>query len=196
MSARSGSASERTKRSSVAENNPMPTALPRPITAATGETRRGTRAWREKAGRWKSRMEADGQGKARKVIAGLREPQTRCVTITMTKTATASCRMRTGDRPPPATTTGAEGGVRALSHAGHPASLGQGRTGHLHAPYLPDCVNTGSPNLHNSREMCGRNQAIDIVRNYANGLFDEVFCNEISGPVIWWLGPISGGPMN
>ncbi len=123
----------------------MPTALPRPITAATGETRRGTRAWREKAGRWKSRTEADGQGKARTVIAGLREPQTRCVTIIMTKTATASCRMRTGDRPPPATTTGAEDGVRALSHAGHPASLGQGRTGHLYAPHLSDCVNTGSP---------------------------------------------------
>jgi len=44
--------------------------------------------------------------------------------------------------------------------------------------------------------MRGQSQAVDIVHNYANGLFDEVFCNEISGPGVWWPGPISGGPMN
>jgi len=44
--------------------------------------------------------------------------------------------------------------------------------------------------------MRGQSQAFDIVHNYANGLFDEVFCNEISGPGVWWPGPISGGPMN
>jgi len=44
--------------------------------------------------------------------------------------------------------------------------------------------------------MRDQSQAIDIVYNYANGLFDEVFCNEISGPGVWWPGPISGGPMN
>jgi len=49
---------------------------------------------------------------------------------------------------------------------------------------------------HYSREMRGQSQAVDIVHNYANGLFDEVFCNEISGPGVWWPGPISGGPMN
>jgi len=51
-------------------------------------------------------------------------------------------------------------------------------------------------NPHYSREMRGQSQAVDIVHNYANGLFDEVFCNEISGPGVWWPGPISGGPMN
>jgi len=30
--------------------------------------------------------------------------------------------------------------------------------------------------------MCGQSQAVDIVYNYVNGLFDKVFCNEISGP--------------
>jgi len=49
---------------------------------------------------------------------------------------------------------------------------------------------------HYSREMRDQSQTIDIVHNYANGLFDEVFCNEISGPGVWWPGPISGGPMN
>jgi len=49
---------------------------------------------------------------------------------------------------------------------------------------------------HYSREMRGQSQAFDIVHNYANGLFDEVFCNEISGPGVWWPGSISGGPMN
>jgi len=44
--------------------------------------------------------------------------------------------------------------------------------------------------------MRGQSQAFDIVHNYANGLFDEVFCNEISGPGVWWPGSISGGPMN
>jgi len=44
--------------------------------------------------------------------------------------------------------------------------------------------------------MRGQSQAVDIVHNYANGLFDEVFCNEIFGPGVWWPGPISGGPMN
>jgi len=44
--------------------------------------------------------------------------------------------------------------------------------------------------------MRDQSQTIDIVHNYANGLFDEVFCNEISGPGVWWPGPISGGPMN
>jgi len=52
------------------------------------------------------------------------------------------------------------------------------------------------PNPHYSREMRGQSQAFDIVHNYANGLFDEVFCNEISCPGVWWPGPISGGPMN
>jgi len=52
------------------------------------------------------------------------------------------------------------------------------------------------PSPHYSREMRGQSQAVDIVHNYANGLFDEVFCNEISGPGVWWPGPISGGPMN
>jgi len=51
-------------------------------------------------------------------------------------------------------------------------------------------------NPHYSREMRDQSQAIDIVYNYANGLFDEVFCNEISGPGVWWPRPISGGPMN
>jgi len=49
---------------------------------------------------------------------------------------------------------------------------------------------------HYSREMRDQSQAFDTVHNYANGLFDEVFCNEISGPGVWWPGPISGGPMN
>ncbi len=49
---------------------------------------------------------------------------------------------------------------------------------------------------HYSREMRDQSQAFDIVHNYANGLFDEVFCNEISGPGVWWPGPISGSPMN
>jgi len=44
--------------------------------------------------------------------------------------------------------------------------------------------------------MRDQSQAFDTVHNYANGLFDEVFCNEISGPGVWWPGPISGGPMN
>jgi len=51
-------------------------------------------------------------------------------------------------------------------------------------------------NRHYSREMRDQSQAFDIVHNYANGLFDEVFCNEISGPGVWWPGPISGSPMN
>jgi len=49
---------------------------------------------------------------------------------------------------------------------------------------------------HYSREMRDQSQTVDIVHNYANGLFDEVFCNEISSPGVWWPGPISGGPMN
>jgi len=49
---------------------------------------------------------------------------------------------------------------------------------------------------HYSREMRDQSQAVAIAHNYANGLFDEVFCNEISGPGVWWPGPISGGPMN
>jgi len=59
-------------------------------------------------------------------------------------------------------------------------------------------MNSGPPpaSPHYSREMRGQSQAVDIVHNYANGLFDEVFCNEISGPGVWWPGPISGGPMN
>jgi len=52
------------------------------------------------------------------------------------------------------------------------------------------------PSRHYSREMRDQSQAFDIVHNYANGLFDEVFCNEISGPGVWWPGPISGSPMN
>jgi len=44
--------------------------------------------------------------------------------------------------------------------------------------------------------MRDQSQTVDIVHNYANGLFDEVFCNEISSPGVWWPGPISGGPMN
>jgi len=38
------------------------------------------------------------------------------------------------------------------------------------------------PNPHYSREMRDQSQAVDIAHNYANGLFDEVFCNEISSP--------------
>jgi len=57
-------------------------------------------------------------------------------------------------------------------------------------------VNSIAANPHYSREMRGQSQAVDIVYNYANGLFDEVFCNEISGPGVWWPGPPSGGPMN
>jgi len=52
------------------------------------------------------------------------------------------------------------------------------------------------PSPHYSREMRDQSQAVAIAHNYANGLFDEVFCNEISGPGVWWPGPISGGPMN
>jgi len=44
--------------------------------------------------------------------------------------------------------------------------------------------------------MRDQSHAVDIAHNYANGLFDEVFCNEISGPGVWWPGPISDGPMN
>jgi len=55
-------------------------------------------------------------------------------------------------------------------------------------------VDTLSP--HYSREMRDQSQTVDIAHNYANGLFDEVFCNEISGPGVWWPRPISGGPMN
>jgi len=51
-------------------------------------------------------------------------------------------------------------------------------------------------NPHYSREMRDQSQTVDIAHNYANGLFDEVFCNEISGPGVWWPRPISGGPMN
>ncbi len=54
----------------------------------------------------------------------------------------------------------------------------------------------GSTSPHYSREMRDQSQAVAIAHNYANGLFDEVFCNEISGPGVWWPGPISGGPMN
>jgi len=53
-----------------------------------------------------------------------------------------------------------------------------------------------APSPHYSREMRDQSQTVDIVHNYANGLFDEVFCNEISSPGVWWPGPISGGPMN
>ncbi len=53
-----------------------------------------------------------------------------------------------------------------------------------------------SPSPHYSREMRDQSQTVDIAHNYANGLFDEVFCNEISGPGVWWPRPISGGPMN
>jgi len=53
-----------------------------------------------------------------------------------------------------------------------------------------------STSPHYSREMRGQSQAFDIVHNYANGLFGEVFCNEISGPGVWWPGPISGDLMN
>jgi len=52
------------------------------------------------------------------------------------------------------------------------------------------------PSPHYSREMRDQSQTVDIAHNYANGLFDEVFCNEISGPGVWWPRPISGGPMN
>jgi len=34
--------------------------------------------------------------------------------------------------------------------------------------------------------MRDQSQTVDIAHNYANGLFDEVFCNEISGPGVWW----------
>jgi len=54
----------------------------------------------------------------------------------------------------------------------------------------------GPPSPHYSREMRDQSQTVDIAHNYANGLFDEVFCNEISGPGVWWPRPISGGPMN
>jgi len=57
-------------------------------------------------------------------------------------------------------------------------------------------VRTDRASPHYSREMRDQSQAVDIVHNYANGLFGEVFCNEISGPAVWWPGPISGGPMN
>jgi len=57
-------------------------------------------------------------------------------------------------------------------------------------------VNRIEANPHYSREMRDQSQTVDIVHNYANGLFDEVFCNEISSPGVWWPGPISGGPMN
>jgi len=57
-------------------------------------------------------------------------------------------------------------------------------------------VNSIAPSPHYSREMRDQSQAVDIVYNYANGLFDEVFCNEISGPGVWWPRPISGGSMN
>jgi len=40
-------------------------------------------------------------------------------------------------------------------------------------------------NPHYSREMRDQSQTVDIVHNYANGLFDEVFCNEISSPGVW-----------
>jgi len=59
----------------------------------------------------------------------------------------------------------------------------------------PFCFGS-APSRHYSREMRDQSQAFDTVHNYANGLFDEVFCNEISGPGVWWPGPISGGPMN
>ncbi len=54
----------------------------------------------------------------------------------------------------------------------------------------------GASSLHYSREMRDQSQAVAIAHNYANRLFDEVFRNEISGPGVWWPGPISGGPMN
>jgi len=57
-------------------------------------------------------------------------------------------------------------------------------------------MNSIAVSPHYSREMRDQSQTVDIVHNYANGLFDEVFCNEISGPAVWWPGPISGGPMN
>jgi len=56
--------------------------------------------------------------------------------------------------------------------------------------------NKQDASLHYSREMRDQSQAVAIAHNYANRLFDEVFCNEISGPGVWWPGPISGGPMN
>jgi len=61
---------------------------------------------------------------------------------------------------------------------------------------MPMQITARVPSPHYSREMRDQCQALDIVYNYANGLFDEVFCNEISGPGVWWPGPISGGPMN
>jgi len=57
-------------------------------------------------------------------------------------------------------------------------------------------MNRIAVNPHYSREMRDQSQAVAIAHNYANGLFGEVFCNEISGPGVWWPGPISGGPMN
>jgi len=68
-------------------------------------------------------------------------------------------------------------------------------------PYVTQRLSTTARSMHHasphySREMRDQSQTVDIVHNYANGLFDEVFCNEISSPGVWWPGPISGGPMN
>jgi len=65
--------------------------------------------------------------------------------------------------------------------------------------WVPEAATVGAamiPSPHYSREMRDQSQTVDIAHNYANGLFDEVFCNEISGPGVWWPRPISGGPMN
>jgi len=64
----------------------------------------------------------------------------------------------------------------------------------VHFGFDSTLLEAASP--HYSREMRDQSQTVDIAHNYANGLFDEVFCNEISGPGVWWPRPISGGPMN
>jgi len=87
---------------------------------------------------------------------------------------------------------------KLLARAGHLRPLLLAHQS-LPTPFPGTGLTTPEPNKshpHYSREMRDQSQTVDIVHNYANGLFDEVFCNEISSPGVWWPGPISGGPMN
>jgi len=85
-----------------------------------------------------------------------------------------------------------DAGVMRFKHD----DFGTARQGFPRCPNLKQVGERLRSSPHYSREMRGQSQAVDIVHNYANGLFDEVFCNEIFGPGVWWPGPISGGPMN
>jgi len=61
------------------------------------------------------------------------------------------------------------------NHATHPSSMGHGRTGHLTAPHLLHCVNTGSPlraalNRPAWRRSRHSSQTLTVMRQTAAGV--------------------------